>query len=77
MIDELTRSRRSAEGTEPVREGVDPEVHAAEIALIQAQADARMAAEVERVRAEAAEQRATEMARMKPKLPRSARPRPR
>jgi hypothetical protein len=36
-------------------DGVDPEVHAAEIALVQAQAAAKMAAELERVRAEAAE----------------------
>ncbi len=33
---------------------IDPEVHAAEIALVEAHAKARLAAEVERVKAEAA-----------------------
>src|SRR4029453_11339823 len=63
-IDDLTRSRRSEDTTGTAADGVDPEVHAAEIALVQAQADARVAAEVERVRAEAAEQRAAELARI-------------
>ena len=63
-IDELTRGHRISDRTFPAEDAVDPEVHAAEIALVQAQANARMAAEVERVRAEAAEQRATELARV-------------
>jgi len=41
---------------------VDPEVHAAEIALVEAHAKARMAAELERVKAEAAAQRQVELA---------------
>ncbi|MET0886760.1 MAG: hypothetical protein ABWX92_09945, partial [Mycetocola sp.] len=61
-IDDYQPTRKSGEKA-PV-DAVDLEVHAAEIALVQAQAAAKMAAEVERVRAEAAEQRATEMARV-------------
>lgn len=44
--------------------GVDPEVHAAEIALIQVEAEAKLAAELERVRSEAAQQRAVELSRL-------------
>jgi hypothetical protein len=43
---------------------VDADVHAAEIALVQAQAETRLASELERVRAEAAAQREVELARM-------------
>ncbi|HET9568937.1 MAG TPA: hypothetical protein VFP16_11240, partial [Vicinamibacterales bacterium] len=62
-IDDYRPTRKSGEKAAP-EDAVDLEVHAAEIALVQAQAAAKMAAEVERVRAEAAEQRATEMARV-------------
>ena len=62
-IDDYQPARKSGEKAAP-EDAVDPEVHAAEIALVQAQAAAKMAAELERVRAEAAEQRATEMARV-------------
>ena len=62
-IDDYRPTRKSGEKATP-EDAVDLEVHAAEIALVQAQAAAKMAAEVERVRAEAAEQRATEMARV-------------
>ena len=62
-IDDYQPTRKSGEKAAP-EDAVDPEVHAAEIALVQAQAAAKMAAELERVRAEAAEQRATEMARV-------------
>jgi hypothetical protein len=41
---------------------IDPEVHAAEIALVEAHAKARLAVEVERIKAEAAAQRQTELA---------------
>lgn len=43
---------------------VDAEVHYAELALVQAQAEARLASELERVRQEVAEQRAAELARL-------------
>jgi hypothetical protein len=43
--------------------GVDPAVHAAEIALLQEQADRRLEAELERVRAQAAEEHAAELTR--------------
>lgn len=43
---------------------VDPEVHAAHVAFVQARAEARLAADVERVRREAAEQRAADLARL-------------
>jgi hypothetical protein len=46
------------------RGGVDPEVHAAEIALVQARAEAKLAAEVERVRAESAKERLAELTRL-------------
>jgi hypothetical protein len=42
---------------------VDPAAHAAEIALIQEQADRRLEAELERVRAQAAEERAADLIR--------------
>src|SRR6187549_160029 len=54
----------SSERRPPADDAVDPEVHAAEIALVQAMADAKLAAELERVRAEAAEQRTAELARI-------------
>jgi len=41
---------------------IDPEVHAAEIALVEAHAKARLAVELERVKAEAAAQRQAELA---------------
>ena len=44
--------------------GIAPEVHEAHIALLQADAEARLASELERVRRESAEQRAAELARL-------------
>lgn len=44
---------------------VDAERHAAELAVLQAQAEARLAAEVERVRHEAAQQHAEELSRLR------------
>lgn len=44
---------------------VDPEVHAAQLALLQARAEARLADELERVRREAEDQRAAELARLR------------
>lgn len=44
---------------------VDAEVHYAELALVQAQAEARLASELERLRREADEQRAAELARLR------------
>src|SRR6185295_3991665 len=62
-IDDIAQPTRSARRA-PADDAVDPEVHAAEIALVQAMADAKLAAELERVRAEAAEQRVAELARI-------------
>ena len=44
--------------------GIDPEVHFAELAIVQAQAEQRLFAELERVRDEAAQQRTTELAKV-------------
>jgi hypothetical protein len=64
-IEDLARSRQAGDRNCEAPEGsVDFEVHAAEIALVRAQADAKMAAEIERVRAEAAGQRAADLARV-------------
>jgi hypothetical protein len=43
---------------------IDPEIHAAHVAFVQARADARLASELERVRREADAQRAAEVARL-------------
>jgi hypothetical protein len=43
---------------------IDPEFHAAELALVEVRAEARLAAEVERVKVEAAAQHAREVARL-------------
>jgi hypothetical protein len=44
---------------------IDPELHEARVALLQARAEARLASELERVRREAEEQRAAELARLR------------
>src|SRR5688572_27718546 len=62
-IEDFARSRRPGGYDSEPDDTVDLEIHTAEIALVQAQADAKMAAEVERVRAEAAAQREAELAR--------------
>jgi hypothetical protein len=43
---------------------IDPEIHAAHVAFVQARAEARLASELERVRREADAQRAAELARL-------------
>ena len=62
-IDHIAQSPKSARRAVP-DDAVDAEVHAAEIALVQAMADAKLAAELDRVRAEAADLRAAELARI-------------
>jgi hypothetical protein len=47
------------------RAGIDPHVYEAHVALVQARAEARLAAELERVRREAEQQRAAELARLR------------
>ena len=49
-------------GPAATQDGIDPEVHAAELALVEAHAKAKLAVEVERIKAEAAAQRQTELA---------------
>ena len=49
---------------EPKAEALVPAVYQAHIALLQADAEARMASELDRVRRESAEQRAVELARL-------------
>ena len=62
-IDHIAQTPKS-DRRPPADDAVDAEVHAAEIALVQAMAEAKLAAELERVRAEAAGERAAELARI-------------
>ncbi len=50
-------------GPAAAQDGIDPEVHAAELALVEAHAKAKLAVEVERIKAEAAAQRQAELAK--------------
>jgi hypothetical protein len=54
--------KQAAADDQSWKTAIDPEVHAAEIALVEAHAKARLAIEVERIKAEAAAQRQTELA---------------